>query len=313
MPQRSIAAAIASGPAVKFRFTGRLAGERRRDVGERAADRRGQQQADVRPGRPRAGESSATAAATGDERAAEGQRRPCRSRPCRTIPSGASRTDELAAEHFARAAAHRRRLRADAPSARRALPPPASTPAAGAPNATVTGYGNRAGHFQKKRAALEAEDAAPDAIEVDRHDRHVEAVDDPLEAALERQQVAGAADRAFREDADDVAVLQLLRARARSRATASRPPPTGIALQHLQQRVHRPVLVVRLVDEEADEPLDARADQRAVDVREVVADEQRGSARRARAPGPRCGSGRSCASAARDEKRTRNSGTTLST
>ena len=34
---------------------------------------------------------------------------------------------------------------------------------------------------------------------------HVEPLDDPLEAALERQQVAGAADRAFRKDADDVA------------------------------------------------------------------------------------------------------------
>jgi hypothetical protein len=49
-------------------------------------------------------------------------------------------------------------------------------------------------------------------------------------------------------------------------------------VQHLQQRVHRPVLVVRLVDEEPHEPLDARADQRAVDVRQVVADEQRRAA-----------------------------------
>ena len=47
-----------------------------------------------------------------------------------------------------------------------------------------------------------------------------------------------------------------------------------------QQRVERPVLVVRLVDQEADEPLHAGADQHAVDVRQVVADEQRRSARR---------------------------------
>ena len=48
MPQRSIAAAIASRPAVKFRLTGTLAGDRDGDVGERAADRGRQQQADVR-------------------------------------------------------------------------------------------------------------------------------------------------------------------------------------------------------------------------------------------------------------------------
>ncbi len=46
MPHCSIASAIDSRPAVKFRFTGTRAGERDRDVRERAADRRRQQQAD---------------------------------------------------------------------------------------------------------------------------------------------------------------------------------------------------------------------------------------------------------------------------
>ena len=41
----------------------------------------------------------------------------------------------------------------------------------GAPNATVTGYGTRDRPLPEEPAALEAEDAAPDAIEVDRHDR----------------------------------------------------------------------------------------------------------------------------------------------
>ena len=54
--------------------------------------------------------------------------------------------------------------------------------------------GNLHGPLPEKSAALEAEDAAPDAIEIHRNDRHVEAVDNPLEAALERQQIARSAD-----------------------------------------------------------------------------------------------------------------------
>ena len=84
----------------------------------------------------------------------------------------------------------------------------------GAPNATVTGYGMRSGQLPEEPAALEAEDAAPDAIQVHRDDGHVEALDDLLEAALERQQVAGAADGAFGEDADHVAGAEFA-ARAR--------------------------------------------------------------------------------------------------
>ena len=61
------------------------------------------------------------------------------------------------------------------------------------------------GQLPEELAALVAEDAAPDAIEVDRDDGHVEPFDNALEPALERQQVAGARDRAFREDAHNVA------------------------------------------------------------------------------------------------------------
>jgi hypothetical protein len=87
---------------------------------------------------------------------------------------------------------------------------------------------HRSGRFQKKPSTLEAEDAAPDAIEVDRDDRHVEAADDPLEAALERQHVAGAADGAFGKDADDVARSSSCAAVSID-ASASRPAAIGIA------------------------------------------------------------------------------------
>ncbi len=48
----------------------------------------------------------------------------------------------------------------------------------------------------------------------------------------------------------------------------------------LQEVVERPVLVVRAVDEEANESLHAGADKQTVHVREVIADEQRGTAKR---------------------------------
>ena len=115
----------------------------------------------------------------------------------------------------------------------------------GAPNATVTGYGNARRPLPEEPPALEAEDAAPDAIEVDRNDRHVEPVDDALEAALERQHVAGPADRALGEDADDVAGLELLARRARATPTASRPAGDRNRVHQLQQPVQRRVLVVR--------------------------------------------------------------------
>ena len=56
--------------------------------------------------------------------------------------------------------------------------------------------------------------------------------DDLFQAALERQQVAGAADGAFGEDADHVAGRQFLRAAWRMDSTMSRRTAgaTGIAL-----------------------------------------------------------------------------------
>ena len=86
----------------------------------------------------------------------------------------------------------------------------------GAPNATVTGYGIRAGHFQKKRPPLKLKMLPQTRSRYTGMIGTSRPFDDLLEAALERQQVAGAADRALGEDADDVTVLELLRARRRS-------------------------------------------------------------------------------------------------
>ena len=283
MPQRSMAAAIASRPGGEVQVDRHvLPASDSRDVRERAADRRRQQQADVRsrPAAWRRIQRDSSSAATSARPKVSGAVRRVGHR--RTTPSDASpmRMNWRPSDFVAGRALHRRRSRAELHQREARLRRPVVVDGSGAPNATVTGYGNAHRPLPEERAALEAEDAAPDAIEVDRDDRHVEPVDDPLEAALERQQVAGAADRAFREDADDVAVLQLLPRAPRSRRPPRGRPPTGIACSILSSGLHRPVLVVRLVDQEADEALDARADQRAVDVRQVVADEQRRAARR---------------------------------
>ena len=57
---------------------------------------------------------------------------------------------------------------------------------------------------------FKTENAAPELVQVNRHDRRIEPIDDSLEAALERQKVSRAADSSFSEDADDLAFLQLL-------------------------------------------------------------------------------------------------------
>src|SRR5689334_9267084 len=56
------------------------------------------------------------------------------------------------------------------------------------------------GPLPEEPSPFEAEDAAPDAVEVDRNHRYVQAFDNSLETAFERKHVAGAADRSFRED-----------------------------------------------------------------------------------------------------------------
>ena len=66
---------------------------------------------------------------------------------------------------------------------------------------------NAARHFPEEPAFLEAEDAAPHAIERHRNDRRLHVLHNPLEPAPERQRVADARDLALGENADDFAVF----------------------------------------------------------------------------------------------------------
>ncbi len=93
------------------------------------------------------------------------------------------------------------------------------------------GIGNAPGPFPEEAAALETENAAPQAVEMHGDDGHVQAFDDLLHAALEGQHVAGAADGALGEDADHVAGGQFA-ARGADGVAPCRAVrrPTGIAL-----------------------------------------------------------------------------------
>ena len=76
------------------------------------------------------------------------------------------------------------------------------------------GIRNAARHLPEKASALEAEDAAPDAVEIDGNDGRIDAFHDAFEAAAEGEQLAGARDLAFGEDADDLAVSDGVAGRA---------------------------------------------------------------------------------------------------
>ncbi len=68
--------------------------------------------------------------------------------------------------------------------------------------------GNVMRHLPQEASALEAEDAAPHAVEVHRDDGNLDVLHDALQAATEGKHLAGARDLSFSEDADDLVVAQ---------------------------------------------------------------------------------------------------------
>src|SRR5450759_3084672 len=140
------------------------------------------------------------------------------------------------------------------------------------------GVGNPFGPLPEKLAAGEAEYAAPQAIQVHRNDGHAAALDNLLHAAFEGPHVAGAADGALGENADDVAGGDFPARGADgfhhvARAAGAHRDGVGAA----QEPVESLHLVDGLPHHEADEALHAGADQEAIHVRHVVGDQQRGS------------------------------------
>ena len=128
---------------------------------------------------------------------------------------------------------------------------------------------------------MEAEDAAPHAIEMHGNYRHIQSLDDLFQAALKRQQVAGPADRTFGEDADHVALSQFLaRIPNGSCDFAHGPAADRHGFGQTKEPVERLHFVIRAPHHEADEALDRRANQEPVDVRHMVGNQQRRAARR---------------------------------
>jgi hypothetical protein len=135
-------------------------------------------------------------------------------------------------------------------------------------------------HLEEEAAVLEAEDATPDAVEMDGDHGHVDAREDLLDAAAEGQGVAGAAQGAFGEDADDVAGLQLLARLDQSGLDQLGVLAEGDGVHAAEDPVEAGHVVVGAVHDEADEALQAGGDQQAVDEGDVVADQERRAAAR---------------------------------
>ena len=83
------------------------------------------------------------------------------------------------------------------------------------------GIGKLFRHFPEEAATIEAEDAAPDTIEMDRNDRSRPSFHDPFESTPEGQQRSRTGNLAFREDADK---FSLVDGRARHREGLAKSP-----------------------------------------------------------------------------------------
>ena len=142
------------------------------------------------------------------------------------------------------------------------------------------GHGDRIGNairpFCEETTAFEAKDAAPQAIQVHGKNRHLPSLHNPLESATERQQRAGTGDLSFREDADDLSVVECLPCAAErpenDAGTASRCDRDHLHGGHepFEQRVCR----IGGIHHEPNGPIDAGHEQEAIDERHMVRDEQ---------------------------------------
>ena len=70
------------------------------------------------------------------------------------------------------------------------------------------GIGETFRHFPEEAATVEAEDAAPHTVEVNRDDRRRPSLHDAFEPPSERQQRSGARDLAFGKNADQLSLVE---------------------------------------------------------------------------------------------------------
>ena len=137
--------------------------------------------------------------------------------------------------------------------------------------------GNEARKLPEEAAALEAENAAPDAVEIHRDDRRVHALHDALHAAAEGKQLADACDLPLGEDADHFAALDCVGGFAKRLQHFARPQFGGnrYGANHLRERLYVRQIVDALEHQKADGPVGGRDQQKRVNERHVVRDEKR--------------------------------------
>src|SRR5688572_10924985 len=121
-------------------------------------------------------------------------------------------------------------------------------------------YGDRTGDTlgprPKKAAVLEAEDTSPNQVAIDRNDRHLQHRQQLSATALEWGEMAGPADPSLGEDADGVALAQLLAGGVQGFDDL----PRAIAgdryrMHEAQQPMKPPAFVERPTDHEANKAL----------------------------------------------------------
>src|SRR5216683_3856235 len=130
--------------------------------------------------------------------------------------------------------------------------------------------------LEEETAALKAEDASPDAVEVERNYRAANPRGDPLQSAAELQQIAGTGYGPFSEDAYHVAFLDF--------------PPRDFerllnfirtVIRSDRDRMHHPEkpvqpfpFVIRAEHEKAHHPVARRRDQKRINPRHMICNEQ---------------------------------------
>ncbi len=130
--------------------------------------------------------------------------------------------------------------------------------------------------FARESSVSETEDASPDSIEMDRNDRHGPSLHYAFEPSSEREERAGSGDLPFREDADDLAVVECL-AGVAQRSENHTGPAGGRYRDDVHrghQRFEQWVRGVGRIYDETNGPIDAGHEQEAVDERHVVGDEE---------------------------------------
>src|SRR5262245_4179711 len=126
-------------------------------------------------------------------------------------------------------------------------------------------------------STLEAEDASPDAIEMNRNDRRIDAFHNAFKTGTKRKHLADSRHLAFGENANNFPVANRI---ARIAQRTDHVP--GALLGRYRYGIYRSgekaddrTFVVLLLDQETNRTLSRACQQHGIDERQMVADKQR--------------------------------------